>query len=231
MELSEKNSNLVIKILLLCGIFSSVLYIATDILAATFLYPGYDYTSQQVSELSAVGAPTRTLWIAMTFVYDGLVIAFSLGVWISASKKRTLQVTSILLTMFAIIGILWAFFPMHQPGTVEVETDIMHIVFAMLQLFVMVLFIGLGSGVRGTKFRFYSVATIIAMLSFGAIVTQQINAIAAGQSTPWMGLFERVSVYAPEIWIIFFALMILLNKQMLHFSLIRIRNTQTITKA
>ena len=232
MALQQKNADLYFKILLICGIISSILYITTDILAATVLYPGYDYTSQQVSELSAIGAPTRNLWIAMTFIYDGLVIAFSIGVWISAEKKKYLQVTSILLFIFAIIGILWVLFaPMHQRGTVELDTDIMHIVFAMLQLLVMVFYIGLGSGVRGKLFRVYSVITIVAMLLFGAIASQQINAIAAGDQTPWMGIFERVSVYAPELWILFFAIMILRNKQMIHFSVIPNKRTQNLTKS
>jgi hypothetical protein len=53
------------RMLLVCGIISPVLYIGTDILAATMLYKGYSYTAQQVSELSAIGAPTRPPWIAM----------------------------------------------------------------------------------------------------------------------------------------------------------------------
>ena len=70
----------IIKVLLVCGIMSSLLYIATDIIAATMLYPGYSYTSQQVSELSAIGAPTKSLWIAMSSVWSPLVIAFCIGV-------------------------------------------------------------------------------------------------------------------------------------------------------
>ena len=54
----------VTKALLWCGIIASVLYIATDMFAAT-LWEGYSYTAQQVSELSAIGAPTRPLWIVM----------------------------------------------------------------------------------------------------------------------------------------------------------------------
>ena len=48
------------KVLLLCGILSSLVYIAADIFAAR-RYPGYRYTAQTVSELSAIGAPTRPL--------------------------------------------------------------------------------------------------------------------------------------------------------------------------
>jgi len=88
------------RVLLVCGIISPVLYIGTDILAATMLYKGYSYTAQQVSELSAIGAPTRPLWIAMTSVWTALVIAFALGVWLSAGPKRSLLVTAVLLGAF-----------------------------------------------------------------------------------------------------------------------------------
>ena len=46
--------------LLTCGVLSSVLYFAADVyMSAT--YEGYSYLHQTVSELNAVGAPTRDL--------------------------------------------------------------------------------------------------------------------------------------------------------------------------
>ena len=234
MDVTKNKSDLVLKILLLCGVVASILYLATDIVTATFLYPGYDYTSQQVSELSAIGAPTRNLWLMMTIIYDTLVIGFSVGVWMSANDKKSLQAISILLVIFSIIGLVWGFFaPMHQRGTVELntETDVLHIAFAMLQLLVMILFIGIGSTAGGKRFKYYSYLSIIAMLVFGAIVTQQINAIASGQKTPWMGLFERVSVYAPIVWIIVFALIIMVKNQFFDISFISRRTDKHISKS
>lgn len=87
-----------LKLLLSCGIISSVLYIATDIFAAT-LWRGYSYIDQSVSELSAIGAPTRSLSIVMLFLYNPLLIAFGTGVWKAAGPKRGLRVT----------GMLWLF--------------------------------------------------------------------------------------------------------------------------
>jgi len=46
------------RFLLACGVASSVLYVGTDI-AASIRYEGYSYTSQAVSELMAVAAPTK----------------------------------------------------------------------------------------------------------------------------------------------------------------------------
>jgi hypothetical protein len=56
-------------LLLICGILSSLLYVGTDILAGT-LWEGYSFTSQAVSELSAIGAPTRPLVVPLYLAYD-----------------------------------------------------------------------------------------------------------------------------------------------------------------
>ena len=45
------------RLLLTCGIVAAPFFIVTDIVAATLVYPGYEYSAQQVSELSAIGAP------------------------------------------------------------------------------------------------------------------------------------------------------------------------------
>jgi hypothetical protein len=191
--------------LLVCGVVSSVLYIGTDLLAAA-LYPGYSYTAQQVSELSAIGAPTRTLWIVMSVAFTALVVAFGAGVWRSAGSRRSLQVTAILLVVYGVIADLWVVFaPMHKRGTVGLATDASHIVFAAVQVLVIVLFIAFGSGARGLGFRIYSIATIVTMLAAGAIPSTQVQAIAAGQPTPWMGAVERVCVYLPMLWVAVFA--------------------------
>ena len=55
------------KVLLICGIVSSVLYIAVDVLG-TLRYPGYRYTEQQFSELTAAGSPVRLLMIALSVI-------------------------------------------------------------------------------------------------------------------------------------------------------------------
>jgi hypothetical protein len=63
------------KVPLACGILSSLLYVAMNIIAA-MLYEGYSSTSQTVSELSAIGAPTRPLWLLLGIPYTLLATAF-----------------------------------------------------------------------------------------------------------------------------------------------------------
>ena len=49
------------EILLVCGIVSSLLYVAMNVFVP-MQWEGYSSASQTISELSAIGAPTRSLW-------------------------------------------------------------------------------------------------------------------------------------------------------------------------
>ena len=77
------------KIFLACGVLSSLLYVVANVVTAA-LYKGYSAVSQTVSELSAIGAPTRELWVLLMIPYSLLVIAFGAGVWQSAEGNRRL---------------------------------------------------------------------------------------------------------------------------------------------
>jgi hypothetical protein len=188
------------KILLVCGIFSSILYIATDILLG-LSWRGYSFSSQAISELSAIGAPTRSLWIAMTFIFNPLLTAFGIGVCKVAGMKRSLRIAGVLLAIWGLLGFVWLFFPMHMRGAIGSTTDTMHLVMAGVTVLLITLFIGFGSGARGKWFRLYSILTILVMLIFGALVGQQAPRVAAQLPTPWMGFMERISVYLPMLWV------------------------------
>src|SRR5213082_2883864 len=66
--------------LLVCGIMSSLLYVAMNVFEA-MQWEGYSSASQTVSELSAIGAPTRPLWVLLGIAYTLLVTGFGWGVW------------------------------------------------------------------------------------------------------------------------------------------------------
>ena len=55
------------KVLLICGILASLIYVGSDILAA-MRWEGYSYTAQSVSELRAIGAPTRSFLVPILFL-------------------------------------------------------------------------------------------------------------------------------------------------------------------
>jgi hypothetical protein len=200
--------------LLICGIIASLLYISTDILLG-LSWPGYSFNSQAISELSAIGAPTRSLWIAMTFLFNPLLVAFGIGVWKAAGMKRSLRLTGIVLIIWGFLGFVWLFFPMHLRGEIGSTTDTMHLVMAGITVFLMTLLMIIGSGARGKFFRLYSILTIVFMLFFGTLVGQQAPRVAAQLPTPWMGIMERVSVYSPMLWVLVLAVIFLRTEKKL----------------
>ena len=202
----EKNWTIT-KSLLICGIAATVLYIGTDILAATLL-PGYSYLNQAVSELSVIGAPTRPQWLAMSFVFNPLLIAFGIGVWRAAGDRRPLRIAGILLAVWGIVGLLWLPFPMHARGAERTFSDTMHLVMTGVTVLLMTIFISFGSGANGKWFRIYSILTIVLMYGFGILTSLQATDIDTGP-TPWMGAYERVTVYAPMVWILVLSVILL----------------------
>jgi hypothetical protein len=198
------------RLLLLCGVIAAPFFILTDIVAATWFYPGYDYTSQQVSELSAIGAPSRDFWMLMGYPYNALTLAFAVGLWLAAAGRASLRAAAALIVLFAVNSFAWGWVaPMHMRGTTFSDTDAMHIAFAVSAVVLMVGFITCGAVAFGTRFRIYSAITIVLMLAAGGLVGTRIAAIASNQPTPWMGLVERISVYGPMIWIAVLAVMLL----------------------
>jgi hypothetical protein len=72
-------------VLLVCGILSSLLYVAMNVIGA-MQFEGYSSISQSVSELFAIGAPSRPLWVLLGILYHILMIAF--GWSISSGCRR-----------------------------------------------------------------------------------------------------------------------------------------------
>lgn len=198
------------RVLLICGVLAASLYILTDITAAALFYPGYSYLDQQVSELSAIGAPSRPFWMLMTHPYGLLTAAFAVGVWRHAAGARSLRIAAAFIMLLAVNGVAWGLLaPMHMRGTEFDASDAMHLGFAMSAIVLIIGFISCGAVALGRGFQLYSAAIVIAMLAAGGVVGTQVSAIAAGEPTRWIGLLERVSVHGPTLWMAVFAIALL----------------------
>ncbi|MCX5780080.1 MAG: DUF998 domain-containing protein [Firmicutes bacterium] len=199
------------KVLLYCGIISSLLWLGGDILAS-IMYDGYSYTSQAVSELSAIGAPTRSLLNPINITYSVLLFAFGLGVWTTSGRQRPLRFTGILLITHAILGLASLVFPMTLRGGDTTISDTMHLIFYSVIPLVIVLIIWFGSSINGKWFRFYSIGTILMILLFGAWAGMAAPQVAAGLPTPWLGVKERINIYGYMLWVMVLA-RVLLRKE------------------
>lgn len=198
-----ENSKMARKILLACGVFASLLYVGTDILAA-MRYEGYSYISQTVSETFAIGAPTRPLIVLRGLAYGVLVTAFGVGVWRSANGNRALRVAGELLVVFGVVDLAGPFTPMHQREVLATGggslTDTLHIILAGVDVLFILLIVGLVTTVFGKWFRLYSIGTILVVIAFGALAGFDGPRISANLATPWVGVTERFSIYGYMLW-------------------------------
>ena len=194
------------KLLLTSGILSSLLYVAMNVFVP-MQWEGYSSASQTVSELSAIGAPTRQLWLLLVIPYTLLVVAFGWGVWLSAGRNRPLRVVGGLMIAHGVIGIFWP--PMHLRGSEFTLTDTLHIVFAIVTVLIVMLEIGFGAAAFGKRFRLYSIGTMAILLVFGVLAGLDGPRIAANLPTPWVGVWERISIGAFLLWVVLLTLALL----------------------
>lgn len=185
--------------LLYCGILSSLVYVGADVLASS-LYEGYSYTAQTISELSAIGAPTRKIMVAFTIPYNALVILFGFGVWRTVRSRSVLRLAAASLIAFATAGFTAPVFAMHVRGSATSLTDTMHIVLTLVDLVLILATVTFAAWALGTRFRVYSMVTVTLVVVFGGLTGLQGPALAANEPTPWMGVLERISIYAFMIW-------------------------------
>jgi hypothetical membrane protein len=197
------------KLLLICGILSPLVYVGTDTLAG-MLYAGFSFTSQAISELFAIGAPTSSLVVSLFTLSSVLLVAFALGVWVSAGRNRALRVMALMLVGNAINGlVLWNVFPMHMRGAEATFTDTMHVTLSGVGVIFILLALGFGAAAYRNWFRTYSIGTILMLLLTGVVTFLYAPQLAANLPTPWLGLSERSSTYVYDLWQVVLAFVIL----------------------
>lgn len=207
--LTESRKNNLKKVLLICGNLASIIYVATDILAGT-LYAGYSFTSQAVSELFAIGAPTSGLVVPLFTVSSLLLLAFAFGVWKSSSPRRSraLRIMALMIIGNAVVSlILWNFFPMHMRGGEMTFTDTMHVILAINPFVPLTVVLGIVA--FRNWFRFYSIGTILILIVPGILAFLYVPEVGGNQPTPWLGLSERISIYGNTVWQLVLALILL----------------------
>jgi hypothetical protein len=192
------------------GILASVLYVAMTLFVG-LLWEGYSVASNVPSELSAIGAPTRTLWILLGALYGVLMIAFGWIVWASAPPNRALRVVGALLMAHTAFGQFWP--PMHQRAVLAAGggtlTDTLHLVWAAVTGIFFMLIVGCGAAALGKRFRLYSIATMVVVLACGAVTGTYASDVQANLPTPWVGVWERISIATFMAWIVVLAIALL----------------------
>jgi pimeloyl-ACP methyl ester carboxylesterase len=194
--------------LLICGILSSFLYIAMDVIIG-MEWEGYSPFSRTISELSAVDAPTRPLWVVPGAIYSVLFVAFAWGVWTSAGRNHRVRRVGGLLLAYAALGVAWPFAPMHGREALAAGgatwQDTLHLVLAAITVVLTFLTIGFGAVTFGKRFRIYSIASMLVLAGFGVLTFLEAPRLQANLPTPWIGLWERINFGVFLLWVVVLA--------------------------
>ncbi|MEZ4553330.1 MAG: DUF998 domain-containing protein [Dehalococcoidia bacterium] len=188
-------------LMLLCGPASSVLYLTSIDVVARRQHPEYHgYRSQLVSELFALGSPTRRSLMRMTAPYHLLVFAFAGGVWQSAMGRRRVKVAALMLAGYgatSLVGGLYA--PMDLRGTPDSRRDRRHLAVTLVMSTFTETAMVLGAFAGGRRFRVYSLLTAAVAVAFAGLTGYLARPMPG--PTPGVGLAERVNIYASMGWL------------------------------
>lgn len=194
------------KVLLVCGILSALLY-AAMLAFVPMRWPAYSSAAQTVSELSAIGAPTRSLWVSLGVVWALLYAAFGWGVWRAAGPSGILRVVGGVIIVAVLFGLFWP--AMHQREVLAAGgatlTDTLHIVWTAVNGVLTLLAMGFAAAALGKRFRVYSIATMVILVAAGAVTSLDAPRMQANLPTPWIGVWERVNIGVWLLWVVVLA--------------------------
>jgi hypothetical membrane protein len=197
------------RVLLLCGVVSPLLYGLADTLAG-LRWEGYSFRDQTISELGAIGAPSRPLFAALLVVVYLLFTAFGVGIWKSAQNRRRLRVAGGLLIGLGVLALtLGQFAAMQLRGTEQGLSGALHLIEGAAAMALLLAAMGFAAAALGRSFAIYTIATAAVMLSFGGWSTMEIPQVEAGLPTPWLGGKERLYWYCYQLWYVVLSIKLL----------------------
>jgi len=190
------------KYLRLCGLFGIISFLSyvVAVVFSPLAYPGYNWMSQAVSDLSAATAPSRGLWDQLSCLYGkcGLVSIMAVSIYFAETRAGN-RLTRIGVYVFAVMNWISAvgydLFPLSEAGTgMKTFSDIMHVyvvtVAVVLTSIASLVLIIIG-GFRSEKLKSLGIWAAIALtlMFVGAIGTNVVP-------QAYFGIVERFSVFS-----------------------------------
>lgn len=192
------------KLYAICGLLSPIIFNMIWILGG-ILQPGYDHIRDDVSSLTALGAPNKLLFDIMTITNFVLGIIFLIGLIMVIKELKGEIAGPVILLIGKIIGItVPIFFPLNYGGEPTGFTGMAHLIIVMITGFIalagmIVMWRGLRKVDEWKGYGIYSLITFVLTLIFTMILV-----IAAGSEV--MGLAERLVIIVNDQYIFILAL-------------------------
>lgn len=180
----------------LLGIASLVSYLLAVVFSPS-AYPGYNWMAQAVSDLSALDAPSRQLWLKLSCFYGiGAVVSLTVCcIYIQNRLNKLLRAGIYLFTVMNWVSNLgYTMFPLSTSGYAGTFQDIMHayvVTTTVVGLSIVSLVLIMIGGYKERKYRSLAIFATIALCAMF------IGAIGTGTlPTAYFGVAERFSVFA-----------------------------------
>ena len=177
----------------LLGVISFLSY-AAAVIFAPLAYPGYDWMSRAVSDLSAADAPSLALWnqVSSPYFVTGLVCIMMVCVAIQGRWNKTLRLGIYMFAAMSWVSCIgFAAFPLSGGGAAgRAFQDIMHMIVtaAVVLLSILSFVLIMIGGYRKKRFVSLAVCATIALVLMFA------GAIGTGLAPPeYFGVFQRLS--------------------------------------
>lgn len=187
--------------LLASGMLAVFFYTAHVVLGG-LLWKGYSHLQQPISDLTATGAPDRSLLLIFTTVYSLLALLFAVSFFVLESKKHHKFVVwgSLFFILTHVISLAYAFFPQDLPNQPVTFSGVMHIVVTALIVPFTILspiFIGIGF-IKEQAWRrigHFSVLAGCLLVIFGGT-----TAYLYAMKLSWFGIAERLNIGTLQLW-------------------------------
>ncbi len=198
----------------LAGIGSTLSYLLADILGH-IIYPGYNFVSNAISELSESGSDHRLLFslILVSSSFMGIVFGINIISNHKFKENKLIFLGGVLLLVMSICTTLTTtIFPMDPVGTEATFPGTMHLVLielSVIMIFPALILIGIGMKRKYNlkKFRNFTFITVGILVISGGM-----SPIVIANWEEYMGLIERINVYTYFIWIIVLAILLFKGK-------------------
>jgi hypothetical protein len=179
------------KAVLIAAVVATLCSIGIDLLGLA-LWKGYDYVHQSITQLSALGAPTRPWAVALTIGRDLALLIVGLTLWLVSDRNVALRITASLVITTAAAGFAAEFFPTQVGQSPPFSSP--SVILGAIAVVASVLVIAFGAAAFSGWFRAVSIGVLAAF----ALLT----ILGFMQTSPRIGLQERVMSYAILAWVI-----------------------------
>lgn len=197
------------QVLLFCGVLAPAVYLTTDRLAGKLL-SGYSFTSHSMSELSAVGASTRSLTVWLNLVAAVLMISFGAGVWRMGGQALLPRIVGGFVIANAVLGLIGIFFfPTHFGERPNFFTPGVITMFLSVVCFVLAMCFGVAAYTGWLRILSIGIPVsyvLLTLLRFAAAASSH-----PGGDMSLIGAQERTMAYSFLFWVLALVVYLLLS--------------------